>query len=156
MKGGIIKNPQCLTNISSNNSINLSCSNWTSFTPNSIKTIQKYSPRYFVIKSIDEDNIHKSIKYKIWCSTSKGNNKLNRVFKDSNGTPIYLFFSVNGSGRFLGVAQMSSEIDPNANFNYWSQMKKWKGFFRVDWLIIKDIPNRVFNKIINEYLFINL
>jgi hypothetical protein len=114
----------------------------------------KFLPRYFVIKSIDEDNIHKSIKYKIWCSTPKGNLKLNKAFKESNGNPIYLFFSVNGSGRFLGVGKMTSEIDLNANFNYWSQSKKWKGFFCVVWLIIKDIPNRAFNNIFNEYYII--
>ncbi len=111
----------------------------------------KFNSRYFVIKSIEEENIHKSIKYKIWCSTPKGNNKLNKAFKESNGIPIYLFFSVNGSGRFVGVAEMASELDLNANFNYWSQSKKWKGFFYLRWLIIKDVPNRAFNKIINEY-----
>jgi len=110
-----------------------------------------FKSRYFEIKSISEENIHKSIKYKIWCSTPKGNKKLNKAFKESNGIPIYLFFSVNGSGRFLGVAEITSELDLNANFNYWSQSKKWKGFFYLRWLIIKDVPNRAFNNIINEY-----
>ena len=56
--------------------------------------------RYFVIKSVDEDNIHKvnfflsqSIKYRIWCSTIKGNQKLNKAMKEADGKyPIYLFF----------------------------------------------------------------
>lgn len=130
------------------NSMNTHNDNIHSFSP--IVSGPKYRPRYFVIKSMDEDNIHKSIKYKIWCSTPKGNFKLNKAFKDSNGNPIYLFFSVNGSGRFLGVAQMTSEIDLNANFNFWSQCKKWKGFFCLVWLIIKDVANRAFNNIINE------
>jgi len=58
---------------------------------------------------------------------------------------------VNGSGRFLGLAQMNSEVEYRANFNYWTQNEKWKGFFFLNWLSIKDIPNRVFRHIINEY-----
>lgn len=46
---------------------------------------------------------------------------------------------------------MTSEVEYRANFNYWSQNEKWKGFFFVVWLIIKDIPNRIFTNIINEY-----
>jgi YTH domain-containing family protein len=61
-----------------------------------------------------------------------------------------LFFSVNGSGRFLGVAKMTSEVDYHANFNYWSQGDKWKGFFFVVWIYIKDIPNKAFRHILNE------
>jgi hypothetical protein len=45
---------------------------------------------------------------------------------------------------------MTSEIDYQANFNYWTQNDKWKGFFLLVWLNIKDIPNRVFRNVINE------
>lgn len=104
------------------------------------------------MKSADEDNVHKSIKYRIWCSTIKGNQKLQKAYKEAdNKYPIYLFFSVNGSGRFLGLAQMTSEVEYRANFNFWSQGEKWKGFFFVVWLTIKDIPNRALRHIINEY-----
>jgi hypothetical protein len=108
--------------------------------------------RYFIIKSTDEDNIHKSIKYKIWSSTEKGNLKLHKAFIDSQRTfPIYLFFSVNGSGRFIGAAQMISEYNNAAIFNYWSQSEKWKGYFHLAWLDIKDIPNRMFKHLYNVY-----
>ena len=30
------------------------------------------SARFFVIKSYSEDDIHRSIKYEIWCSTDHG------------------------------------------------------------------------------------
>lgn len=46
---------------------------------------------------------------------------------------------------------MSSEVEYRANFNYWSQNEKWKGFFFLVWLIIKDVPNRIFRNLINEY-----
>jgi hypothetical protein len=76
---------------------------------------------------------------------------LQKAFKEAeNKYPIYLFFSVNGSGRFLGLAQMTSEVEYRANFNYWTQNEKWKGFFFVVWLTIKDIPNRVFRNVLNE------
>ena len=46
---------------------------------------------------------------------------------------------------------MTSEVDYNANFNLWSQGDKWKGFFFVIWLIIKDVPNKAFRHINNQY-----
>lgn len=58
---------------------------------------------------------------------------------------------MNGSGKFIGLAQMTSEVDYNANFNLWSQGDKWKGFFFVVWLIIKDVPNKAFRHINNQY-----
>ena len=113
---------------------------------------EKIPAKFFVIKSIDEANIIRSINFKIWCSTIKGNQKLQKAFKEADKKyPIYLFFSVNGSGKFMGVAQMVSDVEYRVNFNYWSQNDKWKGFFFVNWIFIKDIPNRIFRQIINEY-----
>ncbi len=64
--------------------------------------------RFFIIKSYSEDDIHRSIKYSIWCSTEHGNKRLDNAFKQQeNKGPIYLLFSVNGSGihfvRFLNI-----------------------------------------------------
>lgn len=53
---------------------------------------------------------------------------------------IYLFFSVNSSGHFCGVAQMITPVDYNSNSSVWSQ-DKWKGSFRVKWIYVKDVPN---------------
>lgn len=124
----------------------------TTSSSSAIPVTPKYNlGRFFVIKSIDEDNIHKSIKYKIWCSTTRGNQKLAKAFSEAKGTyPIYLFYSVNGSGRFLGVAQMMSDFDSSTNFNYWSEAEKWRGFFFVNWIIIKDVPNKAFKHLLNE------
>lgn len=97
--------------------------------------------RFFVIKSYSEDDIHRSIKYEIWCSTEHGNKRLDQAFRDrdKNGV-IYLFFSVNSSGHFCGVAQMITPVDYNSNSSVWSQ-DKWKGSFRVKWIYVKDVPN---------------
>lgn len=59
--------------------------------------------KFFVIKSYSEDDVHKSIKYGVWSSTSHGNKKLQKAFDDvqrisagkPRGCPIFLFFSVS-------------------------------------------------------------
>jgi hypothetical protein len=67
--------------------------------------------RYFVIKSYTEDDVHKSLKYEIWSSTDPGNKRLDKAFKDTAGRgPIYLFFSVNASGHFCGMAEMLTPV----------------------------------------------
>ncbi|XP_023014103.2 YTH domain-containing family protein [Leptinotarsa decemlineata] len=97
--------------------------------------------RFFVIKSYSEDDIHRSIKYEIWCSTEHGNKRLDQAYKEREGNgAIYLFFSVNGSGHFCGMAQMVSALDYNSNSSVWSQ-DKWKGQFKVRWVYVKDVPN---------------
>ena len=97
--------------------------------------------RFFVIKSYSEDDIHRSIKYSIWCSTEHGNKRLDNAFKsqESKG-PVYLFYSVNGSGHFCGMAQMMSGVDYDSTVNVWAQ-DKWKGQFKVKWIYVKDVPN---------------
>lgn len=108
-------------------------------------------PRFFVIKSYSEDDIHRSIKYEIWCSTDHGNKKLDQAFADQTeaGGSILLFFSVNRSGHFCGVARMMSNVDYNASSSVWSQ-DKWKGQFKVQWIYVKDVPNSHLKNIILE------
>uniref|UniRef100_A0A3B5QAX5 YTH domain-containing family protein n=1 Tax=Xiphophorus maculatus TaxID=8083 RepID=A0A3B5QAX5_XIPMA len=97
--------------------------------------------RVFIIKSYSEDDIHRSIKYSIWCSTEHGNKRLDSAFRAMNGKgPVYLLFSVNGSGHFCGVAEMRSPVDYGTSAGVWAQ-DKWKGKFDVDWLFVKDVPN---------------
>uniref|UniRef100_A0A8C5UXV3 YTH domain-containing family protein n=1 Tax=Microcebus murinus TaxID=30608 RepID=A0A8C5UXV3_MICMU len=54
--------------------------------------------------------------------------------------PLYLLFSVNGSGHFCGVAEMKSVVDYNAYAGVWSQ-DKWKDKFEVKWIFVKDVSN---------------
>ena len=49
---------------------------------------------------------------------------------------------MNGSGRFVGVAKMTSEVDENMIFEYWAMDDVWKGLFQVEWVFIKDVPNK--------------
>ncbi|XP_068663327.1 YTH domain-containing protein ECT4-like isoform X2 [Aristolochia californica] len=113
--------------------------------------------KFFVIKSYSEDDIHKSIKYSVWSSTPVGNKKLDSAFEDAHriscgkpGTcPVFLFFSVNASGQFCGVAEMISPVDYNKDMDFWQQ-DKWSGSFPVKWHIIKDVPNSSFRHVILE------
>jgi len=97
--------------------------------------------RFFVIKSYSEDDIHRSIKYGIWCSTEHGNKRLDDAFKSQEGKgPVLLFYSVNGSGHFCGMAQMMGPVDYDNSSRVWLQ-DKWKGQFGVKWIYVKDVPN---------------
>jgi hypothetical protein len=67
---------------------------------------------------------------------------------------LYLSFSnslfqVNGSGQFLGVAEMIGRVDFDKDMDFW-QLDKWNGFFPVKWHIIKDVPNPQLRHIILE------
>ncbi|KAG9156798.1 hypothetical protein Leryth_019491 [Lithospermum erythrorhizon] len=113
--------------------------------------------KFFIIKSYSEDDVHKSIKYNVWSSTPNGNKKLHGAYDDAQriaagavrGCPIFLFFSVNASGQFCGVAEMTGPVDFCKDMDFWQQ-DKWSGSFPVKWHIIKDVPNPTFRHIILE------
>ncbi|KAG8636504.1 YTH domain-containing protein ECT3 isoform X2 [Manihot esculenta] len=113
--------------------------------------------KFFVIKSYSEDDVHKSIKYNVWSSTPNGNKKLQSAYDDAQkiaagdakACPIFLFFSVNASGQFCGVAEMIGPVDFAKDMDFWQQ-DKWSGSFPVKWHIIKDVPNSSFRHIILE------
>lgn len=54
----------------------------------------------YVIRSNNDDDIHKAIKYGVWCSTPPNNEMLDKAFKEAeaNNKEIYLFYSVVKSG----------------------------------------------------------
>ncbi|MQM12200.1 hypothetical protein Taro_045114 [Colocasia esculenta] len=115
---------------------------------------EKYSDaKFFVIKSYSEDDVHKSIKYNVWASTASGNKKLDAAYQESKekagGCPIFLFFSVNTSGQFVGVAEMVGPVDFNKTVEYWQQ-DRWNGCFPVKWHVVKDVPNSILKHITLE------
>ncbi|KAJ8573975.1 hypothetical protein K7X08_010486 [Anisodus acutangulus] len=106
---------------------------------------------------LSEDDVHKSIKYNVWSSTPNGNKKLDSAFEDAQrvaagdprGCPVFLFFSVNASGQFCGVAVMTGPVNFYKDMDFWQQ-DKWTGGFPIKWHIIKDVPNPNFRHIILE------
>lgn len=109
--------------------------------------------KFFIIKSYSEDDVHKSIKYNVWASTQNGNKKLDAAYQEaqqkSGGCPIFLLFSVNTSGQFVGIAEMLGPVDFNKSLEYWQQ-DKWVGCFPVKWHIVKDVPNSMLKHITLE------
>ncbi|XP_020219432.1 YTH domain-containing protein ECT4 isoform X1 [Cajanus cajan] len=109
--------------------------------------------KFFVIKSYSEDDIHKSIKYNVWASTPNGNKKLDAAYQEtkekSGGCPLFLLFSVNTSGQFVGLAEMLGPVDFGKSVDFWQQ-DRWTGCFSVKWHVIKDIPNSVLRHITLE------
>ena len=98
--------------------------------------------RFFVIKSYTEEDVQKSLKHGIWSSTVLGNKRLNTAYHESaDQMPIYLFFSVNGSRHFCGVAQMLTRVDETKSSDVWSENNKWKGIFKVKWIFVRDVPS---------------
>jgi len=106
--------------------------------------------KFFIIKSFSEEDVHKSMKYGVWSSSKKGNLTLTNAFNSTKerGSFVYLFFSCNGSGNYIGVAKMKSPCDFKKSFEYWTQDDKWTGLFEVEWLFIKDIPFKEFKNVI--------
>ena len=106
--------------------------------------------KFFIIKSFEEEDIHKSIKYGIWSSSKTGNKTLSEAFNitKERSSFVYLFFSGNQSGRLAGVAKMKSECDFNRIFDFWTIDNKWQGLFDVEWIFIKNVPLKEFKDII--------
>ena len=106
--------------------------------------------KFFIIKSNNEENIHKSIKYGVWSSSKKGNKLLSDAFDITKeiGSFVYLIYSCNGTGKYSGIAKMKTRCDYNKTFNYWTQDNRWPGLFDVEWKLIKDVPFEEFKNII--------
>jgi len=115
--------------------------------------IESISPnaQFYIMRSGNDDNIHKAIKYHIWSTTPIGKNVLRQAwqeFEENGLTPeIYLVFSVVSSNQFLGVAKMTSNVNDQETFKYWWEPCKWFGTIQVEWLFIKDIHHSNFEHI---------
>lgn len=115
--------------------------------------------KFFIIKSYTEEDVHKAIKYKIWSSTDRGNKILDSALagvnklKEENPNleaEVYLFFSVNKSKHFCGLAKMVRAVNHKHVYqNMWKQDGKWPGSIDIEWVQIKDIPNTQFIHIEN-------
>eukprot|EP01016_Furgasonia_blochmanni_P044654 TRINITY_DN621_c0_g3_i1.p1 TRINITY_DN621_c0_g3~~TRINITY_DN621_c0_g3_i1.p1 ORF type:complete len:354 (-),score=120.11 TRINITY_DN621_c0_g3_i1:432-1493(-) len=104
--------------------------------------------RVFIMRSNNDDDIHKAIKYGVWTSTTKSNETLNNAFAEASAknAPVLLVYSVVKSGQFLGVAQITSAYNAET-FEYWWQGHKWIGKFNIKWLFIKDINYKKFESL---------
>ncbi|RLV95148.1 YTH domain-containing family protein 2 [Spathaspora sp. JA1] len=145
---------------SSNMSTSTTINNNTTIPPANCLTFRTYkgtvftvpqNSKFFVIKSYNIVDVNASFTNNIWTSTELGNRRLDKAYQDLQITgnanidgKIFLFFSVNSSGKFCGIAEMKSRIDYTKTSDIWVEQTRWKGIFPVEWLLIKDVPNRFF------------
>jgi len=68
-----------------------SCTNLNSYID--IDNLQKPT-KFYIIKSNNDEDIHKAIKYGIWTSTYFTNNHLSKqwFYSSANGADVYLFY----------------------------------------------------------------
>lgn len=75
-----------------------------------------------------------AIKYGIWTTTLKNRARLNQMYikARSEGSEIYLFFTVVKSGMFEGVARLASNLVEDT-FPYWWDdfTHKFKDYFKI-------------------------
>ncbi|KAL6550054.1 hypothetical protein OROMI_020542 [Orobanche minor] len=97
--------------------------------------------RYFIIKSLNHQNIQLSVKKGIWATQVMNEPILEDAFQNSG--KVILIFSVNMSGFFQGYAQMTSSVGWRRD-NIWSQISgknnPWGRSFKVRWLCLNDLP----------------
>ncbi|KHN25747.1 Zinc finger CCCH domain-containing protein 45 [Glycine soja] len=97
--------------------------------------------KYFIIKSLNHQNIHLSIEKGIWATQIMNEPILEEAFHNSGS--VILIFSVNMSGSFQGYAQMMSSIGRGRD-NVWSEgtgkSNPWGRSFKVKWMCLNDLP----------------
>jgi hypothetical protein len=108
------------------------------FRPENIKDAD-----FFIIRSSNDDDFHKAVKYGIWSSSQKNNHALNEAYLNGQRKdpkrPVFLFFTVVSSDQYIGVAQMNSEIDFTKSFSFWWEMTKWSGVMNLKWIYVRDV-----------------
>uniref|UniRef100_A0A5B6YV21 YTH domain-containing family protein n=1 Tax=Davidia involucrata TaxID=16924 RepID=A0A5B6YV21_DAVIN len=106
-----------------------------------IKKVKLYGTRYFIIKSLNRENIQLSIEKGIWATQVMNEPILEEAFHNSG--KVILIFSVNMSGFFQGYAQMTSSVGWRRD-NVWSQgsggSNPWGRSFKVKWLRLHVLP----------------
>ncbi|KOH01194.1 mRNA-binding phosphate metabolism regulator DI49_0550 [Saccharomyces eubayanus] len=99
--------------------------------------------KFFVIKSSSLKHVKRSFYNGIWSSTHFGNKRLSEAYKTlKSGAKIFLFFSINTSGRFCGVAEMISDLRMDLDTSIWEDEQKYGKAFKVRWVIVRDVNNR--------------
>ncbi|KAI3835456.1 hypothetical protein MKX03_034546 [Papaver bracteatum] len=106
-----------------------------------VKPNRLFTTRYFIIKSLNHQNIQLSLERGIWATQVMNEPILEEAF-DNSGRVI-LIFSVNMSGFFQGYAQMMSSIGWRRE-NVWSEASggtiPWGRTFKVKWLQLHNLP----------------
>ncbi|CAG8537081.1 30392_t:CDS:2 [Racocetra persica] len=71
--------------------------------------------RYFILKSLTQDDLDISVKSSFWATQPHNEAALNKAFKSAEN--VFLIFSANKSGEFYGYAKMVSPISKETTEN---------------------------------------
>ncbi len=109
---------------------------------------------FIVVKSFNVENIHKALKYNVWSTTFTGIKLFDEAFEraKNNNTEVYLIFGTNSMFSFQGIAKMKSYYQ-NKTYHFWKgneNYKRFNGSFKIEWIIIKDIPFSTLDSIIYD------
>lgn len=91
------------------------------------------------------------MKHNIWTSTELGNKRLSAAYRATfrSGGKVYLFFLVNGLGKFCGIAEMTGPVDFTSRLDIWSGNLRWNGQFTIRWMTTTCVLNKSFVHIKN-------
>ncbi|XP_071453415.1 YTH domain-containing protein 1-like [Hetaerina americana] len=99
--------------------------------------------RFFLIKSNNAENVTLSKAKGVWSTPPQNEARLNQAFRESRN--VLLIFSVKESGKFAGLARLSSESRRDVPPISWVlppglSAKALGGVFKVDWICRKELP----------------
>eukprot|EP00240_Pyramimonas_obovata_P013845 CAMPEP_0118955430 /NCGR_PEP_ID=MMETSP1169-20130426/59954_1 /TAXON_ID=36882 /ORGANISM="Pyramimonas obovata, Strain CCMP722" /LENGTH=197 /DNA_ID=CAMNT_0006903275 /DNA_START=194 /DNA_END=784 /DNA_ORIENTATION=- len=97
---------------------------------------RKVSRRYFILKSLNHQNIASAIEHGVWATQKQNERKLNEAYYSAEA--VYLIFSVNMSHHFQGYARMISPIGHRGS-SMWEGDVSIGGQFRVAWQCLYDL-----------------
>ncbi|GAQ79692.1 hypothetical protein KFL_000360080 [Klebsormidium nitens] len=107
--------------------------------------------RFFVAIGNSREDLENSLEHSAWTSVTRtGNKKMDMAYRrlqEGEGAgPLYLFLTVNASGVFCGVAEMTGRVKDEA-LDIW-QESPWGGHFPVKWHLVVDVPGTLLEHIL--------
>ncbi|KAK3261303.1 hypothetical protein CYMTET_29782, partial [Cymbomonas tetramitiformis] len=104
-----------------------------------VKPRKPCAKKYFILKSLNHQNIASAIEHQVWATQRRNEAKLNEAFFSAE--KVYLIFSVNMSHHFQGYARMFSPIGYGDKPD-WCGDVGVGGSFKIRWQSLYDLPFR--------------
>jgi len=93
--------------------------------------------QFFIIKCANEKNLEISQKNEEWATTTFNQDKLDKAYKSC--TNVILFFSVNKSTRFQGMAKMVSGLTNRVSREWQTEGVRLGYSFKVKWIVTSNM-----------------
>eukprot|EP00826_Nyctotherus_ovalis_P000712 TRINITY_DN10023_c0_g2_i2.p1 TRINITY_DN10023_c0_g2~~TRINITY_DN10023_c0_g2_i2.p1 ORF type:complete len:442 (-),score=141.18 TRINITY_DN10023_c0_g2_i2:18-1343(-) len=93
--------------------------------------------QFFIIKCANERNLEISQQNEEWATTTFNQDKLDKAYKSCKN--VILFFSVNKSTRFQGMAKMISGLTNRVSREWQTEGVRLGYSFKVKWIVTSDM-----------------